>query len=69
MFLLVGGDTYDYRNYLGKNSISFIPSLYVTTSDIAKFVPVTQLYTDWMEIPYQIWQSAASLFEQALNLT
>jgi len=44
--LLVGGDTYDYRNYLGKNSISFIPSLYVTTGKIAKFVPADPLYAD-----------------------
>jgi len=44
--LLVGGDTYDYRNYLGKNSISFIPSLYVSTGEVAKFVPVDPLYAD-----------------------
>jgi len=44
--LLVGGDTYDYRNYLGRNSISFIPSLYVTTGQTAKFVPVDPLYAD-----------------------
>ncbi len=44
--LLVGGDTYDYRNYLGINSISFIPSLYVTTGRVAKFVPVDPLYAD-----------------------
>ncbi len=44
--LLVGGDTYDYRNYLGKNSISFIPSLYVTTSSIVKYVPSDPLYAD-----------------------
>lgn len=44
--LLVGGDTYDYRNFLGKNSISFIPSLYVATSSVAKFVPADPLYTD-----------------------
>jgi hypothetical protein len=44
--LLVGGDTYDYRNYTGVNSISFIPSLYVTTGPIAKFVPADPLYAD-----------------------
>jgi len=44
--LLVGGDTYDYRNYLGKNSVSFIPSLYITTGPYAKFVPVDPLYAD-----------------------
>jgi hypothetical protein len=44
--LLVGGDTYDYRNFLGKNSISFIPSLYANTSPDARFVPVDPLYAD-----------------------
>ena len=44
--LLVGGDTYDYRNYLGLNSISFIPSLYVRTGNYAKFVPADPLYAD-----------------------
>jgi hypothetical protein len=44
--LLVGGDTYDYRNYLGRNSISFIPSLYIRTGDYANFVPVDPLYAD-----------------------
>jgi hypothetical protein len=44
--LLVGGDTYDYRNYLGRNSISFIPSLYTTTGPVARFVPVDPLYAD-----------------------
>jgi hypothetical protein len=44
--LLVGGDTYDYRNYLGINSMSFIPSLYMTTDPTSKFVPVDPLYAD-----------------------
>ncbi|MBI5963814.1 MAG: hypothetical protein HY863_10100, partial [Chloroflexi bacterium] len=44
--LLVGGDTYDYRNYLGVNSISFIPSLYAKTGSIANFVPADPLYAD-----------------------
>lgn len=37
--LLVGGDTYDYHNYLGVGSRSFIPSLYVSTSVYARFAP------------------------------
>lgn len=45
--LLVGGDTYDYRNYLGLNSISFIPSLYTGTSPLVKFVPADPLYADY----------------------
>lgn len=44
--LLVGGDTYDYRNFLGKNSLSFIPSLYMATGPTSKFVPVDPLYAD-----------------------
>ncbi|MGB8212670.1 MAG: C25 family cysteine peptidase, partial [Anaerolineales bacterium] len=44
--LLVGGDTSDYRNYTGANSISFIPSLYTSTNTEAKFVPSDPLYTD-----------------------
>lgn len=44
--LLVGGDTYDYRNHLGIDSISFIPSLYVATGPIARYVPADPLYAD-----------------------
>ena len=44
--LLVGGDTYDYRNYLGRNSISFIPSLYASTGPYVKFVPADPLFAD-----------------------
>ncbi len=44
--LLVGGDTYDYRNFLGNNSISFIPSLYASTGPLITFAPVDQLYAD-----------------------
>ncbi|MEW5938989.1 MAG: C25 family cysteine peptidase [Chloroflexota bacterium] len=46
MVLLVGGDTYDYRNYLGLNSVSFIPSLYASTGPTVHFVPVDPLYAD-----------------------
>ena len=44
--LLVGGDTYDYRNYLGKNSISFIPSLYIATGPSTNFIPADPVYAD-----------------------
>lgn len=44
--LLVGGDTYDYRDYLAKESVSFIPSLYASTSETVKFVPVDPRYGD-----------------------
>ena len=44
--LLVGGDSYDYRDDLGLGSISFIPSLYRRTGEIVRFAPVDPLYTD-----------------------
>jgi hypothetical protein len=44
--LLVGGDSYDYLNYLGMGSMSFIPSLYTATSEEAPFAPVDPLYAD-----------------------
>ena len=44
--LLVGGDTYDYHDYLGLGSISFIPSLYAATGSLVSFAPVDPLYTD-----------------------
>ncbi len=51
--LLVGGDTYDYRDFLGVGSISFIPSLYAQTDSIVQFAPVDPLYadTDGDEVP------------------
>jgi len=44
--LLVGGDTYDYKDHLGIGSVSFIPSLYVTTGDVVRFAPADPLYGD-----------------------
>lgn len=44
--LLVGGDTYDPRNFLGRGSISFIPSLYRATSPYVNFAPVDAAYAD-----------------------
>ncbi len=44
--LLVGGDTYDYRDYLGTGSVSFIPSLYAPTGSLIRFAPVDPLYAD-----------------------
>ena len=44
--LLVGGDTYDYRDNLGIHSISFVPSLYTRTGPIANFVPSDPLFAD-----------------------
>ena len=44
--LLVGGDTYDYFDYLGQGSISFLPTLYAATGNLVQFAPVDPLYTD-----------------------
>jgi hypothetical protein len=44
--LLVGGDTYDYKNYLGVGSISFIPTLYGTTGDLINFAPIDAKFAD-----------------------
>lgn len=43
--LLVGGDTYDTKNYLGAGSLSFIPSLYVPAAGLS-FVPADPLFGD-----------------------
>jgi len=44
--LLVGGDTYDYRDTLGAGSVSFIPSLYTATGDIVLYAPTDPAYAD-----------------------
>jgi len=45
--LLVGGDTYDYRNALGLSSKSFVPTLYAETDPvIVRFAPADALYGD-----------------------
>jgi len=44
--LLVGGDTYDYRKYLGEQSQSLIPSLYEQTSNVIRYSPVDPKYGD-----------------------
>lgn len=44
--LLVGGDTYDYFNYTGSGSISFVPTLYAATDALVKYAPVDSLYAD-----------------------
>ena len=44
--LLVGGDSYDYRDFTGNASLSFIPSLYAATTIYSRFDPVDPLYTD-----------------------
>lgn len=44
--LLVGGDTSDYFNFLGLDSVSFIPSPYMSTVSPVNFAPVDPLYVD-----------------------
>ncbi|MGC9356294.1 MAG: SdrD B-like domain-containing protein [Anaerolineae bacterium] len=45
--LLVGGDSYDYRDYLGLGSLSFIPTLYTeTVAGNVRFAPADALYAD-----------------------
>jgi hypothetical protein len=44
--LLVGGDTYDYFNILGVNSVSFIPTHYRRTDSLISFAPADSVYAD-----------------------
>jgi hypothetical protein len=44
--LLVGGDTYDYFNYLHTGSISFIPTPYAPTGDLIRYAPADPLLAD-----------------------
>ncbi|NJR44183.1 hypothetical protein HC761_01695 [bacterium] len=44
--LLVGGDSYDYHNVLGVNSISFIPTHYRRTGPIIAYAPSDAVYAD-----------------------
>ena len=46
--LLVGGDTYDYHDYLGLGSISFVPTAYVETGDEfpVRFTPADAWFVD-----------------------
>ena len=44
--LLVGGDSYDYHDYRGTGSISFIPTMYAGTFDIIAHTPSDGLLGD-----------------------
>lgn len=46
MVLLVGGDTYDYMNFAGTGSISYIPTHYRATNPRFYFAPTDQPYAD-----------------------
>lgn len=44
--LLVGGDTYDYKDYLGLGSVSFLPTPYAPVDSLITFAPLDALYAD-----------------------
>ena len=44
--LLVGGDTYDYRDYQGAGSLSFLPTLYAATDESISYAPTDPLFAD-----------------------
>ena len=50
---IVGASNYDYHDYLGLNSISFIPSIYVNTNNMIEYTPCDTCYVlDEGELPY-----------------
>lgn len=44
--LLVGGDSYDYRDFAGTGSLSFVPSPYAKTGPYITYAPVDPWYGD-----------------------
>lgn len=44
--LLVGGDSYDARNWLGSNSLSFVPTTYVNLHPVVRFGASDASYAD-----------------------
>lgn len=44
--LLVGGDTYDYHNYLGIGSVSYVPTFYRPTSAVVNYAPLDSVFAD-----------------------
>lgn len=44
--VLVGGDTYDYHNYLGTGSISYVPTFYRATSAVVSYAPLDSVIAD-----------------------
>ncbi len=44
--VLVGSDTYDYKNHLKLDAISYVPTLYQPTSDLIRYTPVDALLGD-----------------------
>ncbi len=44
--LLVGGDSYDYHDYLGVGSQSYLPTFYLVADQIVRFAATDALYSD-----------------------
>ncbi len=44
--LLVGGDSYDYRDRLGYGSLSFVPTIYTATDELITHTPSDPLFGD-----------------------
>jgi subtilisin-like proprotein convertase family protein len=44
--MLVGSDSYDYKDNLGLGSISFIPTMYYQTDSLISYAPVDSLFAD-----------------------
>ncbi len=45
--LLVGGDSYDYQDYLGLGSLSFIPSVYGQVHEVVRYAPLDAVLADY----------------------
>ena len=45
--LLVGADSFDYHDYLGLGSQSFVPTHYVRTDAIVSYAPADNVYADF----------------------
>ena len=44
--MLVGGDVYDYNDYLGFGAVSFVPTMYRETDEVITFAPTDVLFGD-----------------------
>lgn len=44
--LLIGGDSYDYGDYLGLGSMSFVPTFYRVADPVVRFAPSDHPYVD-----------------------
>ncbi len=75
--LLVGGDSYDYHDYIGNSSLSFIPTFYGKVHEFANFAPSDALIADIDgdnvqdvsigRFPVRTSQELANIIEKTLN--